>query len=355
MFDHVETPVDPDARRTPDRRRVWSRQGNDCRNHEHVGAELRDDRGERGQPGPRPGRVRRSRCRLLPRARRRGERGRHRSGRHRGLVAGVDVLGPGVLGPPGPQPRAVRHRRGVHEVVQRARRHPRPPDRPAGARTRSSRSTSSASSRPATRATSSSSAEAGCSTTPARRTASRAGSRRSPVTWSRRPRSKPTSRSNRCRFPTTRTRRGSSGTCSTRFPETKDAVGVFAGSIDTTKLVAARNKEALDTLGAKVVYDGTYNPVGETSWRPFIEAHAQRGREGPLLRRGSRRPLVVPHGSGERRHEVRLGRRRSEQLRPRGPRRGRRGRRRLHADRVLPVPRSRRSRRTTRRPSSTER
>ena len=87
-----------------------------------------------GQPGPRPGRLRRSRCRLLPRARRRGERGRHGSGRHRGLVAGVDVLGPGLLGPPGPQPRAVRHRRGVHEVVQRARRHPRPPDRPAGAR-----------------------------------------------------------------------------------------------------------------------------------------------------------------------------------------------------------------------------
>ena len=65
-----------------------------------------------------------------------------------------------------------------------------------------------------------------------------------------------------------------------RFPETKDAVGVFAGSIDTTKLVAARNKEALDTLGAKVVYDGTYNPVGETSWRPFIEAMRNAGVKG---------------------------------------------------------------------------
>ena len=55
---------------------------------------------------------------------------------------------------------------------------------------------------------------------------------------------------------------------------------MFAGSIDTTKLVAARNKEALDTLGAKVVYDGTYNPVGETSWRPFIEAMRNAGVKG---------------------------------------------------------------------------
>ena len=64
------------------------------------------------------------------------------------------------------------------------------------------------------------------------------------------------------------------------FPESTDAIGVFAGSIATTKLVADRNKEALATMGAKVVYDGTYNPVGETTWRPFLEAMRNAGVKG---------------------------------------------------------------------------
>ena len=69
-------------------------------------------------------------------------------------------------------------------------------------------------------------------------------------------------------------------------------------------------------------------------------SHAQRGREGPVLRRRPRGALVVPCRGCEPRRDVRLGRRRSEQLRPRGARR-RPGRGwRLHAHRVLPVPRS---------------
>ena len=51
-------------------------------------------------------------------------------------------------------------------------------------------------------------------------------------------------------------------------------------SIETTKVVAERNKEAMDQLGWKVVYDGTYNPAGEQSWRPFLEPMRNQGVKG---------------------------------------------------------------------------
>jgi ABC-type branched-subunit amino acid transport system substrate-binding protein len=65
-----------------------------------------------------------------------------------------------------------------------------------------------------------------------------------------------------------------------KFPATKGAVGIFTGSVPTTKTVAARNKEALGTLGAKVVYNGTYNSTGETSWRPFLDSMRTAGVKG---------------------------------------------------------------------------
>ncbi len=124
------------------------------------------------------------------------------------------------------------------------------------------------------------------------------------------------------------------------FPETKDAVGVFAGSIDTTKLVAARNKEALDTLGAKVVYDGTYNPVGETSWRPFIEAMRNAGVKGLYFvgDPGVLASFLTEAASVEMKFDWVAAD--PNNYDPDGPRHGRGGRRRLRADRVLPVPRS---------------
>ena len=64
------------------------------------------------------------------------------------------------------------------------------------------------------------------------------------------------------------------------FPGTTQHVGVFTGDIETTKVVAARNKEAMDQLGWKVVYDGTYSAAGEQSWRPFIEAMRNQGVKG---------------------------------------------------------------------------
>ena len=41
-----------------------------------------------------------------------------------------------------------------------------------------------------------------------------------------------------------------------------------------------RNKEALLANGANIVYEGTYNANGETSWRPFLEAMHNAGVKG---------------------------------------------------------------------------
>ena len=64
------------------------------------------------------------------------------------------------------------------------------------------------------------------------------------------------------------------------FPGSTDAVGIFTGAIETTQVVAARNKEAMDQLGWNVVYEGTYNPQGEPTWRPFLEPMRNNGVQG---------------------------------------------------------------------------
>ena len=64
------------------------------------------------------------------------------------------------------------------------------------------------------------------------------------------------------------------------FPGSTDAVGIFTGAIETTQVVAARNKEAMDQLGWNVVYEGTYNPQGEPTWRPFLEPMRNNGVKG---------------------------------------------------------------------------
>ena len=64
------------------------------------------------------------------------------------------------------------------------------------------------------------------------------------------------------------------------FPGSTDAVGIFTGAIETTQVVAARNKEAMTQLGWKTVYEGTYNPQGEPTWRPFLEPMRNNGVKG---------------------------------------------------------------------------
>jgi Periplasmic binding protein len=64
------------------------------------------------------------------------------------------------------------------------------------------------------------------------------------------------------------------------FPDSVGAVGSFTGSLETTVVVAEKNKEALEQLGFTYVYEGTYNPQGEQSWRPFLEAMQSAGVRG---------------------------------------------------------------------------
>jgi ABC-type branched-subunit amino acid transport system substrate-binding protein len=64
------------------------------------------------------------------------------------------------------------------------------------------------------------------------------------------------------------------------FPDTTDAVGIFTGQIETTQVVADRNKEAMEGLGWNIVYEGSYNPQGEQTWRPFLEPMRNNGVKG---------------------------------------------------------------------------
>ncbi len=66
------------------------------------------------------------------------------------------------------------------------------------------------------------------------------------------------------------------------FPDTLANVGVFTGQLQTTIVVADRNQEAAEGLGMTIVYEGTYSPAGETSWRPFIEAMRSQGVRGVI-------------------------------------------------------------------------
>ncbi len=65
-----------------------------------------------------------------------------------------------------------------------------------------------------------------------------------------------------------------------KYPDTIENVGIFTGSLETTIAVANRNKEAMEANGFKIVYEGQYNPQGETSWRTFIEAQRSAGVKG---------------------------------------------------------------------------
>jgi len=65
-----------------------------------------------------------------------------------------------------------------------------------------------------------------------------------------------------------------------QFPDSVQAVGIFAGQLETTQVVARRNKEAMEQLGWKVVHEDSYSPAGEQTWRPFLEAMKAAGVRG---------------------------------------------------------------------------
>jgi ABC-type branched-subunit amino acid transport system substrate-binding protein len=73
---------------------------------------------------------------------------------------------------------------------------------------------------------------------------------------------------------------GSHEWLASQFPDSTQHVGILTASIPATQTVAARHKEAVVDLGWNVVYDGTYNPLGETTWRPALEAMRGAGVRG---------------------------------------------------------------------------
>jgi ABC-type branched-subunit amino acid transport system substrate-binding protein len=74
---------------------------------------------------------------------------------------------------------------------------------------------------------------------------------------------------------------GSHEWLASQFPDSTQHVGILTANVPATQTVAARHKEAVvDDLGWKVVYDGTYNAAGETSWRPALEAMKGAGVRG---------------------------------------------------------------------------
>jgi ABC-type branched-subunit amino acid transport system substrate-binding protein len=65
-----------------------------------------------------------------------------------------------------------------------------------------------------------------------------------------------------------------------KFPDSTDKVGILTGNIDTTKIVAQKNAEAMKGLGWKVIYNNSYNAGGEPTWRPFLEPMRNQGVKG---------------------------------------------------------------------------
>lgn len=64
------------------------------------------------------------------------------------------------------------------------------------------------------------------------------------------------------------------------FPESTDAIGLFYADFATMAQVNDHNREIIDDLGWEVVYEGTYNVQGESTWKPFAQAMQQAGVEG---------------------------------------------------------------------------
>jgi ABC-type branched-subunit amino acid transport system substrate-binding protein len=66
-----------------------------------------------------------------------------------------------------------------------------------------------------------------------------------------------------------------------RYPDTVNHVGILAANISATASTAARYKEAITKdMGWKVVYNGVYNALGETTWRTFLDAMRATGVRG---------------------------------------------------------------------------
>jgi ABC-type branched-subunit amino acid transport system substrate-binding protein len=68
-----------------------------------------------------------------------------------------------------------------------------------------------------------------------------------------------------------------------KYPAAKKKIALFSAGISATQILAEKLKEALTTLGWEIVYDEQYNPAGESTWRPFVEAMKARGARGVIF------------------------------------------------------------------------
>ncbi len=66
----------------------------------------------------------------------------------------------------------------------------------------------------------------------------------------------------------------------TKFPQDWAHIGIMTGQLPTTETVAQRNQEALQGMGAKIVYNGLYPPQGASDWRPYVSAMQSHGVKG---------------------------------------------------------------------------
>jgi len=65
-----------------------------------------------------------------------------------------------------------------------------------------------------------------------------------------------------------------------QFPDATDKSGIMTAAYPVTITASARAKEAMGSLGWKIVYDEQYNPAGEASWRGYVEGMKAAGVRG---------------------------------------------------------------------------
>jgi ABC-type branched-subunit amino acid transport system substrate-binding protein len=62
-------------------------------------------------------------------------------------------------------------------------------------------------------------------------------------------------------------------------PDFVDAFGIMTSTFGATVTTRDQSVAAVEQLGYTVVYSGTYNPQGESNWRPFVEQMRDAGVE----------------------------------------------------------------------------
>jgi hypothetical protein len=65
-----------------------------------------------------------------------------------------------------------------------------------------------------------------------------------------------------------------------QHPDAIDKVGVFSADFPATLTAANRVREAAEQLGFEVVSSQLYNPMGESTYAPFVQAFSSAGVEG---------------------------------------------------------------------------